>query len=75
MIDALVPAMQGDDLASIREALRELVGDDVRIVHARGCDVTGTDSSGLAAARAAALQFEQSYVRSLIDMVEMVAWM
>ncbi|RPF34629.1 glycoside hydrolase family 3 C-terminal domain-containing protein [Streptomyces sp. TLI_185] len=47
---------------SIREALRELVGDDVRIVHARGCEVTGTDTSGLAAARAAALQADVAVV-------------
>ncbi|ANP54415.1 hypothetical protein J2Z21_002002 [Streptomyces griseochromogenes] len=47
---------------SIREALQELVGDDVRIVHVRGCDITGDDASGLAAARAAARQADAAVV-------------
>ncbi|GHE06514.1 glycoside hydrolase family 3 C-terminal domain-containing protein [Streptomyces alanosinicus] len=47
---------------SIREALQELVGDDVRIVHVRGCAVTGTDTSGFAAARAAARQADVTVV-------------
>ncbi|MEV6949116.1 glycoside hydrolase family 3 C-terminal domain-containing protein [Streptomyces sp. NPDC051172] len=47
---------------SIREAIQELVGDDVRIVHARGCEVTGADASGLAAARAAARQADVAVV-------------
>ncbi|MEU9340650.1 glycoside hydrolase family 3 C-terminal domain-containing protein [Streptomyces sp. NPDC048278] len=39
---------------SIREALTRLLGDRVRVRYERGCDVTGTDTSGFAAARAAA---------------------
>ncbi|MFF7473229.1 glycoside hydrolase family 3 C-terminal domain-containing protein [Streptomyces sp. NPDC008092] len=39
---------------SIRAALTRLLGDRVRVRYERGCDVTGTDTSGFAAARAAA---------------------
>ncbi|MEU6193841.1 glycoside hydrolase family 3 C-terminal domain-containing protein [Streptomyces sp. NPDC047061] len=39
---------------SIREALTRLLGDRVRVRYERGCAVTGTDTSGFAAAREAA---------------------
>ncbi|MFF3990193.1 glycoside hydrolase family 3 C-terminal domain-containing protein [Streptomyces sp. NPDC001797] len=39
---------------SVREALTRLLGDRVQVRYARGCDVTGADTSGFAAARAAA---------------------